>query len=261
MADSNQPADPKRPDLEESTNVAEAHASLIETGAAQAREKRIQESGMEPVSLWVILASAVVLLVGGGVLAAGGKLFDYDPQPEGYIRADFDEGGEKVAVIGPLLDAMMKRGKKIYTAKCNGCHQSTGEGDGSQFPPLAGSEWPQGNTERLAMIILNGLKGPITVKGRVWKQDMSPPGIVDKTELAAVMTYVRNSFGNSIGDVVTPAQAASALEIMKTRTPGQVTAAELNANHDKMLEGEAMDPTTIVDFETLEPVSADPAEK
>ncbi|MFP6880741.1 MAG: hypothetical protein VCA34_07320, partial [Roseibacillus sp.] len=57
------------------------------------------------------------------------------------------------------------------------------------------------------------------------------------------------------------AQAASALEIMKTRTPGQVTAAELNANHDKMLEGEAMDPATIVDFETLEPVSADPAEK
>jgi hypothetical protein len=48
---------------------------------------------------------------------------------------------------------------------------------------------------------------------------------------------------------------------MKTRTPGQVTAAELNANHDKMLEGEAMDPTTIVDFETLEPASADPAEK
>ena len=42
MADSHQPVDPKRPDLEESTNVAEAHASLLESGAAQAREKRLQ---------------------------------------------------------------------------------------------------------------------------------------------------------------------------------------------------------------------------
>ncbi|NIP95888.1 MAG: hypothetical protein GWO24_21625, partial [Akkermansiaceae bacterium] len=90
MADSPQPADPTRPDLEESTNVAEAHAGLLESGAAQSREKRLQESGLEPVSLWVFLASAVVLLVGGAVMGAGGRLFDYNPMPSGYVRAEFE---------------------------------------------------------------------------------------------------------------------------------------------------------------------------
>ena len=48
MAHSKQPADSNRPDLDETTNVVEAHAALLKTGAVQAREKRIAETGMEP---------------------------------------------------------------------------------------------------------------------------------------------------------------------------------------------------------------------
>ncbi len=261
MADSHQPADPKRPDLEESTNVAEAHASLIEAGVAQSREKRIKETGMEPVSLWVFLASAVVLLVGGAVMGAGGRLFDYDPMPQGYIRADFPGSGPDGPVSDTIFNAMMKRGAKTY-AKCNGCHQSTGEGDGANFPPLAGSEWVTGNTEQLAMVILNGLQGKITVKGRVWDKNMPSQAPIDKAELAAVMTYVRNSFGNATGDVVTPEQAGNAMETVKSRPAGvQITEAELKADHDKMLEGDPIDPATVVDLETFEPVEAAGAAK
>ena len=60
-----------RPDLEDSTNVVEEHEKLLEISASQARENQISETGMEPVSLWVFLASAIVLLIGGGVLGAG----------------------------------------------------------------------------------------------------------------------------------------------------------------------------------------------
>jgi mono/diheme cytochrome c family protein len=260
MADSNQPADSKRPDLEESINVAEAHASLIEGGIAQAREKRIKETGMEPISLWVILASAIVLLVGGSVIGAGGKLLAYSPHPQGYIRADFPTGGNDGPTSGPIYDALYKRGQKLF-AKCSGCHGSTGEGNAG-FPPLAGSEWVQGNTERFAMIVLNGLKDPITVKGNTFNGSMPSQAPLTATELAALMTFVRNNFGNAVGDIVTPEQAAAALEIQKSRPAGQqITADELNATHDKMLEGDSMDPTTVVDFETLEPVEDPPGAK
>lgn len=234
--------------------MAEAHADLLESGAAQSREKRLQESGLEPVSLWVFLASAVVLLVGGAVMGAGGRLFDYNPMPSGYVRAEFEGAGASGPVTDTILNAMMKRGAKTY-AKCNGCHQSNGEGDGANFPPLAGSEWVTGNTEQLAMVILRGLQGKISVKGQIWDKIMPSQAPIDKVELAAVMTYVRNSFGNATGDVVTPEQAAKALEIAGAAPAGiQITEAELKSDHDKMLEGEPIDPATVVDLETLQPV-------
>ena len=255
MAHSKQPADSKRPDLEETTNVVEAHAALLKTGAAQAREKRIAETGMEPVSLWVFLASAVVLLVGGGVLGAGGKLFDYNPHPQNYTRPEFISDADAGPTIGPILEALTKRGKNIY-AKCSGCHGSTGSGDGNQFPPLAGSDWVTGNTERLSQIILNGLSGPIDVDGKTYNGNMPAQSPLTAAELAAVMTFVRNEF-NDVGDFVSIEQAANAIKIYEARPRGQITVEELNSNHDKMLEGESIDPATTVDFETLKPAAAE----
>lgn len=266
MADTPQPVDPKRPDLEESTNVAETHAALLESGAAQAREKRLKENGLEPVSLWIFLASAVVLLVGGAVMGAGGGLFNYDPHLKGYVRGEFEGAGSEGPTDGPLLDAMMKRGLKVYQSKCNGCHGSSGEGSAGVAPPLAGSEWVTGNTEILSQIILNGLKGEIVVKGQSYNLAM-PYQELEASQLAAVMTYVRNanSFGNSTGDVVTVDQAKTAIEISRERSggaaiPPQITVEELKASHDKMLEGESLDPATKVNLETLEPVEPSAAE-
>ncbi|MBI24833.1 MAG: hypothetical protein CMN05_14760 [Roseibacillus sp.] len=253
MADSRQPVDPRRPDLEDSTNVVKEHSNLLETSAAQAREKRIAETGMEPISLWVFLASAIILLVGGGVLGAGGKLFSYNPHPQDYTRPEFASDADTGPTIGPVLEALTKRGKSIY-AKCSGCHGSTGSGDGNQFPPLTGSDWVTGNTERLAQIILNGLSGPINVAGKTYNGIMPPQAPLNAAELAAVMTFIRNEF-NDVGEIVSIEQAASAIEIYQARTPGLITVKELNANHDKMLEGEALDPATIVDFETLKPAA------
>ena len=251
------PSDPKRPDLEESTNVAEAHAAILETASAASREKRLEENGLEPVSLWIFLASAVVLLVGGAVMGAGGNLFDYNPKYKDYVRAEYKGAGESGPVTDTLMNAMMRRGAKVYS-KCAGCHQASGSGAPGVAPPLAGADWVTGNTEKLAMIILNGLQGPIDVNGQTWTLNMPAQMPIDKVELAAVMTYIRNSFGNETGDVVTPEQAAAAIELSKERAGGaplgpQTTAAELKEKHDRMLPGDPLDPNTIVDVETLEP--------
>jgi len=244
-----------RPDLEDSTNVVEKHEKLLEISASQARENQISETGMEPVSLWVFLASAIVLLIGGGVLGAGGKLFSYNPHPEGYTRPDFASDADTGPTIGPIVEALTKRGKNIY-AKCSGCHGSTGSGDGNQYPPLAGSEWVTGNTARLAQIILNGLSGPIDVAGKTYNGNMPAQAPLTAAELAAVMTYIRNEF-NDVGDVVSVEQAASAIKVYESRPQGAITVKELDADHDQMLEGEAVDPSTSVNFETLQPAAAE----
>lgn len=255
------PVDPNlRPDLEDATNVTESHAALETDVAAASREKRVRENGMEPVSLWVFLASALILLVGGAVLGSSDSLFNYSPLPKDYVQAVAPGGGDTGPVTGPIMVALTKNGSKVYS-KCSGCHQPDGLGDGANYPPLAGSEWVTGDTEALAMILLNGLKGEIEVAGRVWNSNMPAQMPLSAVELASVMTYVRNSFGNSTGDVVSVAQAEEALKIYKERAGGasvvpQSTQDELLANHAKALPGEVMAPDVVVDFETLAPAES-----
>ena len=153
----------------------------------------------------------------------------------------------------------MAKGSKIYSAKCNGCHGADAKGNGSTFPALAGSAWVTGETERLAMIILNGLEGPVS-DGRTYGV-MPPQGIgMTAEDLAGIMTYVRNNFGNSTGDVVTTEMAAAALALSAERpNVGQtVNAAELAAAHDKALPGAPLDPAALVDPITLAPAAPAP---
>lgn len=151
----------------------------------------------------------------------------------------------------------MAKGSKIYSAKCNGCHGSDAKGNGSTFPSLVGSPWPNGETKRFAMIILNGLQGPVD-DGKTYGV-MPPQGIgMNPEDLAGIMTYVRNNFGNTKGDVISLEMAKNALEISAARKKaGQsVTAEELTADHVKNLPGEKIDPKTLLDPITLAPAKA-----
>jgi mono/diheme cytochrome c family protein len=262
MADSNQPIDTQHPDLEESTNVAESHGAMLEGFSAAKREKRLREDGMEPVSLWIVLGSAFVLLVGGGVLGAGGGLFDYkELRVDGYVQKVAPGAEDSGPLTAPAMKAFTKNGAKVYS-KCTGCHQSNGMGVDGSYPPLAGSEWVTGDTEAIAMIILNGLEGEITVKGKTWRNvQMEPQGPMSPVELASVMTYIRNSFGNATGDVVTTEMAKAAIKISNERAGGKpigpkLTAAELTEKHAKMLPGETLAPEAVIDLESFEPVEA-----
>jgi len=259
MADQAHTPDPQRPDLEDSTNVTATHARVILDGAAAAREKRLRENGLEPISLTVLIACALVLLVGGAVLGRGGNsLLSYSETVRpGYQRQSSPQAGEMVAPPLPALEAFVRKGNKLYSVKCAGCHGADGRGSGA-IPPLAGSEWVLDHGEQTAMIILNGVVGEINVAGKTYSGAMPAQGAgMSEDDLATVLTYIRNSFGNATGDIITPEMAKNAMAISASRAKaGQpVTAAELTAEHAKNLEGAPMDPAAMVDPITLQPAA------
>jgi len=109
-------------------------------------------------------------------------------------------------------------GKKLFNnAACNTCHQVNGLGVEGAFPPLAGSEWVQGSEERVIRIVLHGLQGKITVKGKEFPGATPMPtfGKVagsgfnwSDDKIAAVLTYVRSEWGNTAGPITAEQVAA-----------------------------------------------------
>jgi len=96
----------------------------------------------------------------------------------------------------------MKRGQAVYAKTCIACHQPTGLGIAPVFPPLAGSEWVAMSPSIPVRNILHGMTGPVVVKGVTYNSMMPPVAGLSDGDIADVVTYVRNSFGNS-GAVVT----------------------------------------------------------
>ncbi len=103
-------------------------------------------------------------------------------------------------------------GKKVYAESCSGCHQNNGLGVAGQFPPLAGSEWVMAEgSGRIVRLILNGIGGPIKVKGTDYNNQMPPwRDVLNDDKVAAVVTYIRQNreWGNSLSGV-TPEQVAA----------------------------------------------------
>ncbi len=247
----------KKPDLEDSINVTEVHDRLVRDVAACAREKRIATNGKEGISLWALVVGGAVFLIAGGILG-GANFGSYSATfREGYERSPAPGAEDTGPVPKEALVAYMAKGAKIYSAKCNGCHGSEAKGNGSTYPSLVGTPWVIGETQRFAMIILNGLTGPVD-NGKTYGV-MPPQGIgMSPEDLATVMTYVRNNFGNTVGDVITLDMAKAAIEASAARAGAgnMVTGEELAAEHTKMLPGEPLDPKTMVDPISLAPATA-----
>lgn len=252
------PSDPT-PDLDESINVTEAHDRIVREASAAEREKRIADNGREPTSLWIIVVCGVVAMIAGAVLGDGGKLFAYGStfRPD-YVRLAPDGLDTSGPAPRAALAAFSARGARIYSAKCQGCHGPDGRGDGANYPTLAGSDWVIGETQKLAMIILNGMQGPIST-GRTYGVMPAQAAGMTNEDLAGVMTYVRNNFGNATADVVTLDMAKAAYEVSNARSaPGApVDADEIRAAHATMLPGDPLGPEVLVNPVTLQPVESD----
>lgn len=123
----------------------------------------------------------------------------------------------------PIDPAVMEVGKAAYLL-CGACHGQNGEG-GPIAPPLAGSEWVTGPISNLVRIQLRGLVGPITVAGKEYNMPggMAALSFQNDEQIAGVLTYIRNSFGNKASAVKPEQVAALRSEVGKP----QVTAAEL----------------------------------
>ncbi len=113
-------------------------------------------------------------------------------------------GAKPEPIIPPLSPEEKKRfddGKILFAASCAACHQVHGLGMDGLAPPLVDSEWVLGAEERLVRIVLNGLTGPLRVKGQSWHLDMPALGIFDDEQIAAVLTYIRRDWENGAAPV------------------------------------------------------------
>ncbi len=159
---------------------------------AQQREMPEPYEGNRPVPWLVIIIVSAIFAWAIGYIA-------WTHQTTAPVFGDRrTEADFKVAAAG---DGPID-GAQIYTAQCAACHQATGLGLPGVFPPLAESEWVLGKPEILAKIVLHGVSGDLTVNGTHYNGLM--PTFQDKlndAEIAAVLTHIRSSFGNSADKV------------------------------------------------------------
>jgi mono/diheme cytochrome c family protein len=204
--------------------------------AAVKREKPDIRPGAEPSPLWVFIATMVAMVFGGGYLGAyvGGFGFDRNSPFDGN-PPDVRPGGGGPEENLDAFQFAMKKGANTY-AICGGCHGAAGTGQPGAIPPLAGSEWVTGGTERTARVVLHGLGGAVQVKGTTYNGVMPPQGgALNDKEISYVLTYIRNSWGNS-GTMVTPEMVKKVREDTAAHAAAY-TQAELDAFKDKNIEG------------------------
>lgn len=192
------------------------HADVQNVHAAIQREKREPLVGLEPLSIWLIAVYGLAVFFGGAYLGRfsgsfrGDSLDPYGNQPQ-TNRAGGPQGGAQQVEL-----SQADRGRKIFSANCATCHQMTGLGVPGQYPPLAGSEYVNGGTKRLGMIVLKGLLGPIKVKGQqfVTSAQMQPwGGTLNDQKIADVLTFIRQEWGNTGGPVAPEGIAALRKEL------------------------------------------------
>jgi mono/diheme cytochrome c family protein/glucose/arabinose dehydrogenase len=165
----------------------------------------IEQAGKHPLDDWMINAHATALA----------HLND-------HAVGEIKEETVQTHLEGTERELFIK-GKEIYAKEgyCATCHQADGKGlSASGFPPLANTRWVQGNEERLIKLTLHGLLGPMEVLGEKYpgQVPMTPfGGLLKDEDMAAVLTYVRNSFGNK-ASAITPEQVKAVREATQGRT-------------------------------------------
>ena len=118
----------------------------------------------------------------------------------GTIQTMPDEGTGKPAPKAVTLEERIAEGKSVYGKTCFACHQPTGEGLPNTFPPLAKSDYLNADVNRAIDIVLKGKTGEITVNGNKFNSVMTAQTLTDE-EVANVLTYVYQSWGNTKKDV------------------------------------------------------------
>ena len=100
------------------------------------------------------------------------------------------------------LNQSIVRGKAIYADHCASCHMEKGEGIEGNFPPLAKADYLTKFPEKSIAAVKLGMEGKITVNGKEFENMMPNPGL-ENNQVADVMNYIRNSFGNTNKKIVT----------------------------------------------------------
>ncbi|MFY0625454.1 MAG: cytochrome c [Reichenbachiella sp.] len=108
-------------------------------------------------------------------------------------------------------DALLKKGETVYKSYCMACHMSKGQGVPNLNPPLTRTKYTLGDKKVMIKIVLNGLNEEIEVLGEKYNSVMTPFNFLSDEEIAGVITFVRQNFGND-------ADAASIEEVAEVRS-------------------------------------------
>ena len=185
--------------------------TLIPAGGAAIVEFRIEVPGE-----YILVDHSIFRAFNKGALAQikaegdmndrvfSGKIQEGIYLPEGGAIQEMPVSEEELAASRPSespdLTEKMELGKNVYNRTCVACHQAGGNGIASVFPPLAKADYLNENVERAIDIVLNGKSGEITVNGEKYNSVMTAQNLSDR-EVANVLTYVYNSWGNNGSEV------------------------------------------------------------
>ncbi|HEY6354922.1 MAG TPA: c-type cytochrome, partial [Burkholderiaceae bacterium] len=124
----------------------------------------------------------------------------------------------QAAAAGTLtLDDQVKAGQSLFAGTCSVCHQANGAGLPGVFPPLAKSDYLTADPKRAISVLLHGLTGKVTVNGSEYNSVMPPMNQLNDDEVANILTYVLNSWGNAGSRILTE-------EVKKVRATKPVAA-------------------------------------
>ncbi|QDV08107.1 Cytochrome c-552 precursor [Planctomycetes bacterium Poly30] len=170
----------------ESPDIQEIHRAVL-------REQFEPSEGQQRVPLALFMGFLFLAMWAGYYLSEFDGNFQanvYDG-PDAFRTMDMSNAGpRKERVVDPVL-----LGKRLFNA-CTACHQTSGEGIPGQYPPLRGSEWVAGDPRILARILLGGLQGPVTVLGKSYNAEMPAWNQWSDRDISAVLTYIRQAWGN-----------------------------------------------------------------
>lgn len=113
-----------------------------------------------------------------------------------------------ISVQDSTLQQSMERGSAIYADFCIQCHMADGTGVAGTFPPLAAADYLNENTVSSIKAVKYGLEGEIVVNGETYNNAMPKPGLYDD-EVADVMNYILNSWGNAHTEIITEEQVSA----------------------------------------------------
>jgi mono/diheme cytochrome c family protein len=166
------------------------------------------------VPIWLIVVMALLMYWGMFYFDQNGGWFSKQVYAPYRNVADVESFQQLYAPPPPGA-----KGERIYNRPtCQSCHQANGMGTPGTFPPLAGSDWVnEKEPGRIIRIVLLGSSGPITVNGQSFNNTMTAWNSLSDEEIAYVITYVRQAWGNK-GSEVTAEQVRTVREKLKGRT-------------------------------------------
>lgn len=189
-------------------NQQNVQTTLVPSGGAAIVEMKLDVPGdlifVDHSIFRAFNKGALGMITVAGAAAPGtysGKQHDVVYLPEGgAIQAVPVESTVAVERELPRTE-LLARGEHVFKANCAACHQPAGQGVTGAFPPLAKSDFLMADRDRAIRVVMHGRSGAITVNGAQYNGVM-PSLQLSNTDIAAVLSYVRSTFGNNASDVI-----------------------------------------------------------